>query len=359
MDNAGRRKTLVVMERSATPLVAPQVRENRPAPLRRAAAFSLGIALAIAGITLAPGAIAQSYPDRPVTIVVAYPPGGVADVVARLLAGDLGKRLGQPVTVDNRTGAAGMIGASHVARAAPNGHTLLMGAMAEIVFNPHMQDKGAYQPDEQLTPVAVAVRYPFLFVANPAFPARSAKEVVALARQNPDRYTYASAGYGSVQHIGMEMLTRMAGIKLRHIPYKGVTPALNDILGNQVSMGIAGFPPAIVHVQAGKLNAIGVSSKEKLSIAPNIPALAETPGLENYEFLGWVGLFAPTGTPVPILDKLHRESVAIFSMPEIQANLEKSGMTVSAETRAAFSAFVKSESRKYEKLIKDAGIKLE
>ena len=318
-----------------------------------------GIAFAVAGITLSVGSVAQSFPKKPITIVAAYPPGGVADVVARVLATELGKRLGQPVLVENRVGAAGVIGASSVAKAAPDGHTLLMGAMAEIVFVPLMQDKGsAYQPDTQLTPVAMAVRYPFLFVTNPSFPARSAKEIIDMARKNPDQYTYATAGNGSVQHIGMEMFTRMAGIKLRHIPYKGVSPMLNDILGNQVSMGLAGFPPAIVHVNAGKLNAIGVTSKQRMSVAPSIPTLAETPGMENYEYPVWVGLFASAQTPAPILDKLHSEAVAIFALPEVRASLEKSGMTVSAESRADFAAFVKSESRKYERVIKESGIKL-
>ena len=318
-----------------------------------------GLVFAGAGITLCAGSLAQSFPERAITIVAAYPPGGVADVVARVLATELFKRLGQPVTVENRVGAAGMIGASSVTRAAPDGHTLLMGAMAETVFNQHMQAKAStYNPDTQLTAVAMAVRYPFLFVTNPSFPARSAKQIIELARQNPDEYTYASAGYGSVQHIGMEMFTRMAGIKLRHIPYKGVTPALSDILGNQVSMGLAGFPPAIVHVNAGKLNAIGVTSKQRISVAPSIPTLAETPGLEDYEYPVWVGLFAPAQTPAPILDRLHREAVAIFAMPEVRATLAKSGMTTSAESRAEFAAFVRSESKKYEKVIKEGGIKL-
>ena len=222
-----------------------------------------------------------------------------------------------------------------------------------------MQDKGsAYQPDTQLAPVAMAVRYPFLFVTNPAFPARTAKEIIDMARQHPDEYTYASSGNGSVQHIGMEMFTRMAGIKLRHIPYKGVSPMLNDMLGNQVSMGLAGFPPAIAHVNAGKLTAIGVTSKQRMGVAPSIPTLAETPGMANYEYPVWVGLFAPAQTPTPVLDRLHRETVAIFATPEVRANLEKSGMTVSAESRADFAAFVRSESTKYEKVIREAGIKL-
>ena len=319
----------------------------------------LGAALAIAGIAFSAGSFAQAFPSKPITIVAAYPPGGVADVVARVLATELSKRLGQPVVVENRVGAAGVIGAQSVAKAAPDGHTLLMGAMAEIIFVPLMQDKGAaYQPDTQLTPVAMAVRYPFLFVTHPSFPAKSAQEIIDLAKKNPDQYTYATAGNGSVQHIGMEMFTKMAGIKLRHIPYKGVSPMLNDILGNQVPMGLAGFPPAIAHVNAGKMNAIGITFKQRMSVAPNIPTLSETPGMENYEYPVWVGLFAPAATPAPVLDRLHKETVAIFAQPEVRANLEKAGQTVSAESRAEFAAFVRNETKKYEKLIKDAGIKL-
>ena len=323
-------------------------------------AVAAAVAIALVGIVVSSGAVAQSYPDKPITIVAAYPPGGVADVVARVLATELAKRLGQTVTVENRTGAAGMIGASSVARAAPDGHTLLMGAMAETVFNQHMQDKGVstYNPDTQLTAVAMAVRYPFLFVTNPAFPAKTAKDIIDLAKKNPDQYTFATAGHGSVQHIGMEMFTKMAGIKLRHIPYKGVSPALNDVLGNQVSMILGGFPPAIVHVNAGKLNAIGVTAKQRMAVAPSIPALAETPGMESFEYPVWVGLFAPAATPTPILDRLHREAVAIFAQPEVRANLEKQGMTVSAESRAEFAAFVRSESTKYEKVIREGGIRL-
>ena len=322
--------------------------------------IAAAVAIALTGIVVSGGAVAQSYPDKPITIVAAYPPGGVADVAARVLATELAKRLGQTVTVENRTGAAGMIGASSVARAAPDGHTLLMGAMAETVFNQHMQDKGVsrYNPDTQLTAVAMAVRYPFLFVTNPAFPAKTAKDIIDLAKKNPDQYTFATAGHGSVQHIGMEMFTKMAGIKLRHIPYKGVSPALNDVLGNQASMILGGFPPAIVHVNAGKLNAIGVTAKQRMAVALSIPALAETPGMESFEFPVWVGLFAPAATPAPILDRLHKEAVAIFAQPEVRANLERQGMTVSAESRAEFAAFVRSESTKYERVIREGGIRL-
>ena len=324
-----------------------------------AVSLAVTLALAVAGVLTGGSAVAQTWPTKPITIVAAYPPGGVADVAARVLATELGKRLGHPVVVENRIGAAGVIGATSVAKAAPDGHTLLMGAMAEMIFIPQMQEKSSpFQPDTQLAPVAMAVRYPFLFVTNPAFPAHTAAEIIKLAREHPDQYTYASSGNGSVQHVGMEMFTRMAGIKLRHIPYKGVSPMLNDILGNQVSMGLAGFPPAIAHVNAGKLNGIGVTSKHRMSVAPSIPTLAETPGMESYEYPVWVGLFAPSQTPAAILDRLHRETAAIFATPEVRANLEKGGMTVSAESRAEFAAFVRSESKKYEKVIREAGIKM-
>ena len=323
----------------------------------RRVALTLAVAAATMAIPFA--ALAQAFPQKPITIVAAYPAGGVADQMARVLAGELSKRLGQPVTVENRVGASGMIGANYVAKSAPDGHTLLMAAMAETVFTPHMHDKMAYQPDKDLAPVAMAVRFPFMLVANPAFPARTAKDVIALAKRNPGEHTYATGGNGSVQHIAMEMFTRAAGIKLRHIPYKGVTPALTDVLGNQVSMMFAGFPPAMVHVQAGKLNAIAMSTKDRLPAAPDVPTVSETPGVENYDFPVWVALFAPSGTPAAVLDRLHRESVAIFSMPAIRAPIEKAGMTVSDESRAAFGAFVKSEHAKYLKIIKEAGIKEE
>ena len=319
--------------------------------------FRMALAAAAMAMALASTALAQAFPQKPVTIIAAYPAGGVADQMARVLAGELSKRLGQPVTVENRVGASGMIGANYVAKSAPDGHTLLMAAMAETVFTPHMHDKMAYQPDKDLAPVAMAVRYPFMLVANPAFPARTTKDVIALAKKSPGEHTYATAGNGSVQHIAMEMFTRAAGIQLRHIPYKGVTPALTDVLGNQVSMMFAGFPPAMVHVQSGKLVAIGISTKARLRAAPEIPSVSETPGLESYDFPVWVALFAPSGTPAAVLDRLHRESVSIFSTPAIRANIEKAGMAVSSESRATFAAFVKSEDAKYQKIIKEAGIK--
>lgn len=321
----------------------------------------LRMALALAAVAMAAPstALAQTFPQKPITIVAAYPAGGVADQMARVLAGELSKRLGQPVTVENRVGASGMIGANYVAKSAPDGHTLLMAAMAETVFTPHMHDKMAYQPDKDLVPVAMAVRYPLMLVANPAFPARTTKDVIARAKKSPGELTYATAGNGSVQHIAMEMFTRAAGIQLRHIPYKGVTPALTDVLGNQVSMMFAGFPPAMVHVQAGKLVAIGMSTKDRLLVAPEVPSVSETPGLANYDFPVWVALFAPSGTPAVVLDQLHRESVSIFATPAFRANIEKAGMTVSDESRATFAAFVKSEYAKYQKIIKDAGIKEE
>ena len=320
---------------------------------------ALALAAAAMAVVFPTAALAQAFPQKPITIIVAYPAGGVADQMARVLAGELSKRLSQPVTVENRVGASGMIGANYVAKSSPDGHTLLMAAMAETVFMPHMHDKMAYQPDKDLAPVAMAVRFPFMLVVNPAFPARTTKDVIALAKKNPGEHTYATAGNGSVQHIAMEMFTRAAGIQMRHIPYKGVTPALTDVLGNQVSMMFAGFPPAMVHVQSGKLVAIGMSTKDRLRAAPEIPSVSETPGIENYDLPVWVALFSPSGTPAVVLDRLNRETVSIFATPAIRANIEKAGMTVSDESRATFTAFVKSENAKYQKIIKDAGIKEE
>ena len=318
------------------------------------------ILFAVAAALACPAHVAaQAWPTKPITIVAAYPAGGVADQMARVLATELARRVGQPVTVENRVGASGMIGTNYVAKSAPDGHTLLMAAMAEIVFTPYMHERMAYQPDKDLAPVAMAVRFPFMLVTHPAFPARTTAEVIALAKKSPGQHTYATGGNGSVQHIAMEMFARMAGIQLRHIPYKGVTPALTDVLGNQVSMMFAGFPPAMPHVQAGKLNAIGMSSRARLSVAPDVPSVSETPGLESYDLPVWVALFAPAGVPAPVLDRINRETVAIFTMPAVRANVEKAGMSVSDESRAAFSTFIKAESVKYQRIIREAGIKEE
>jgi tripartite-type tricarboxylate transporter receptor subunit TctC len=301
----------------------------------------------------------QPYPSRPVTIVVAYPPGGAADIVARVLGQKLGQRLGQPVLISNRGGAAGMIGAEYVAKSAPDGYTLLMGSLPEVVINPFLYKSDSYRPAEQLQPLSMVVTYPFLFVANPALPARSAQELIDLAKKQPNHYTYASSGKGSVQHIGTEMLTSMAGIQLQHIPYKGVGPALNDLLGNQVSMGLAGYPAAIEQVRAGKLTAIGISSKTRSPMAPDIPALAETPALKNYEFVAWIGLFAPAGTPRAIGEQLQREVTACLSMPDVRATMEKAAMTIDNRGSPDFAAFLKGETAKYSEVIRDAHIQVE
>ena len=326
---------------------------------RRGILLALVAAATALGLPAIASAQAQAWPSRPITIITAYPPGGVADQIARVLAGELGGRLGQPVTVENRAGASGTIGAGHVAKSPPDGHTLLLGAMAEIVFTPHLMERMPYRPERDLVPVALAVRYPFLLVSNPALRVRSTAELVALAKREPGRVTYATAGNGSVQHIAMEMFMRTAGVRLHHIPYKGVAPALNDVLGNQVSTMFAGFPPAMAQVQAGKLVALGVSTRERLSSAPEVPAVAETPGLAGYDFPVWVGLFAPAGTPTPILDRLHRETVAILAAPAVREGIEKAGMTISNESRVAFAAFVKAESERYGRIIKEAGITAE
>lgn len=316
------------------------------------------LAVALACLAIGPTALAQSFPTRPITIVVAYPPGGAADIVARVLAAQLGKRLGQSVVVNNRGGAADMIGTDHVAKAAPDRYTLLMGSLPEVVINPFMYKDISYQPDKDLRPITMVATYPFLFVANPSFPTHSAKELIELARKNPGEYTYASSGIGSVQYIGMKMLTSMAGIKLRHIPYKGVGPALNDMLGNQVSMGLAGFPPAIAQVEAGKLTAIGITSKKRLPLVPNIPALSETPGLENYDFVAWLCLLAPAGTPDAIVNTLQHEVTEVLALPDVRATLEQSGMTIAGTNADEFAALLKSETARISKVIHDADIKV-
>ena len=298
------------------------------------------------------------YPAKPVRVILTFPAGGGVDVIARTLAQKLTESTGQQFVVDNRPGAGGIVAADLVAKSAPDGYTLGLVTGGHAISGA-LYNSLPYQPVDSFEMISTVVYYALVIAVRADYPAKTLGELIALAKKNPGEHTYATGGNGSVQHIAMEMFTRAAGIQMRHIPYKGVTPALTDVLGNQVSMMFAGFPPAMVHVQSGKLVALGMSTKDRLRAAPEIPSVSETPGIENYDLPVWVALFAPSGTPAVVLDRLHRETASIFATPAIRANIEKAGMTVSDESRATFTAFVKSENAKYRKIIKDAGIKEE
>jgi tripartite-type tricarboxylate transporter receptor subunit TctC len=326
--------------------------QNSPLSLHRLLA---GLAVA-AGAVLATGvAFAQpAYPSKPVTLVVPYPPGGSADVLARALGQKLGERLGQTVIVDNRAGAGTAIGARAVAGAAPDGYTLLMGTVTSHAINPAMSKVG-YDPVAAFTPIAPLASIPFVFVAHPAMPVASVADVIALSKSKPEPVAYASAGPGTSNHLAGEVFAAQTGSKLLHVPYKGSAPALNDVLAGHVPLMFDLQATALPHIQGGKLKALAVTGKQRSSLLPNVPTMVEA-GVPNYEVSAWFGLFAPAGLPRPILDRLAADVATIFRSAEMKKQMQDLGAEPEYAAPDAYAVFVKAEAGRWAQTVKAAGL---
>lgn len=299
---------------------------------------------------------AQSWPDKPVKVIVPYAPGGGVDPVARLVSQKLADIWKQSVVVENKAGGSGTIGANFVAHAPSDGLTILMSATAEVVINQHFMQKMSYNPDIDLKPVTLLVKLPFVLVTNPSKPYSTAAELIAYAKKNPNTVTYASSGPGTPQHLAAVMLEDQAGVKLVHVPYKGVAPSVSDLLAGHVDIGFAGLPTALPHIQSGALKALGLSSKATSSAAPNIPPLARTPGLQNFDLTQWFGVYVPSGTPNTIALKIQKDIVDVLRMPEVKDTLEKQGAQPGNMSMAEFQSFSNSESKKFGAIVKTAKI---
>ena len=299
---------------------------------------------------------AQSWPDKSVKVIVPYAPGGGVDPVARLVSQKLADIWKQSVVVENKAGGSGTIGANFVAHAPSDGLTILMSATAEVVINQHFMQKMSYNPDIDLKPVTLLVKLPFVLVTNPSKPYSTAAELIAYAKKNPNTVTYASSGPGTPQHLAAVMLEDQAGVKLVHVPYKGVAPSVSDLLAGHVDIGFAGLPTALPHIQSGALKALGLSSKATSSAAPNIPPLARTPGLQNFDLTQWFGVYVPSGTPNTIALKIQKDIVDVLRMPEVKDTLEKQGAQPGNMTMAEFQSFSNSESKKFGAIVKTAKI---
>lgn len=315
------------------------------------------LAAAVVGLGCVAGASAQAWPDKPVKIVVPYPAGGGVDPVARLVGQKLSERWKQTVIVDNKAGGSGTIGAAYVARSAPDGLTIMMSATAEVVINQFIMDKMAYNPETDLVPVTLAVRLPFILVTHPSNPYSTVGELVAFAKKNPNKVTYASSGPGTPQHLAAVLLEQLSGTQLVHVPYKGVAPSITDLLANHVAVGFAGLPTGLPHVQKGALKALAVSSKASASAAPQVPPVAATPGLEKFELTQWFGIFVPKGTPQPVVAKIQQDIAEVLRLPDVKETLEKQGAQPSGMPTAEFAEFVKSERRKFEAIVKAGNLK--
>jgi len=306
------------------------------------------------GLTFAAtGANAQSYPSKPITIVVPFAAGSGTDSIARIIGQYLQNALNQSVVIENKVGASGVLAATYVARAAPDGYTLLMATNSTHSANPHLFKSLAYDPVKDFAPVARAGSYVFMLVVNPDVPARTLPELVAHAKANPGKLTYASGNTTGI--VAGETLKSKAGIDVLHIPYKSTPPALNDVLGGRVSMMFIDLAPGLEHVRAGTLRPLAVTTKERSALLPDLPSLAEA-GIQGYDVTSYAALFAPAGTPKEIVDKLNAEIQKIIATPDAKARIAITGFDAFSGPPETLATFVQSELVNWGKLIKDAGI---
>jgi len=321
-----------------------------PGRMRRAALLALA-ALCVTG----PAAAQGDYPSRPVTFVVPYPPGGAADVFARQLAGELGKRLGQAVVVDNRPGANGNLGSASVVKAPADGYTLLLGTASTVAINPHLYGKNMpYDPLKDLQPVSGTHSMANVLVVNTATPYRTVQDVVAAAKAKPGALAYASAGNGNTMHLAGEQFRAQAGIDLLHVPYKGGPPALNDVLGGQVPMMFNNLPAVLPMVKGGKLRALAVATPQRSRLLPDVPTMEEA-GLKGYVSTVWNGVYVRAGTPRPIVDRLNREIVAVLGSAEVKATLEEQGYDLIPSTPEQFGQLARNDSVRWGAVVKASG----
>jgi len=300
---------------------------------------------------------AQDYPSRPIRLLVPYPAGGPVDIMGRLAAQKLTEQLGVQFVVDNRAGANGNIAGDIVARSTPDGYTLLMGANGVIAVNPGLYRKMPFDPQKDLIAVSLTGTGALMMVVTPSVPARSVAEFIALAKSKPGGVNFASSGSGSTAHLCSELLKSMASIDIVHIPYKGSAPALNDVIGGQVQMLITGVSSAIPHARSGKLRALGVTSAKRLSALPDVPAIGET--VRGYEVLTWYGVFAPAGTPAPIVKRLHGAIVAGMASRDMQDKMTALGADAVTNSPQEFATLVREEIAKWGKVLRAAGVRPE
>ena len=322
--------------------------------MREVKVKSVFAVLALCGCS---SAFAQSYPTKPIRMIVAYPPGGGTDIVGRMMAQKMSEVFAQTVVIDNRGGAAGSIGSEIAAKSAPDGYTILMGNVAPNAINVSLYAKLGYDPVRDFEPVSLVASTPNILVVHPTLAVKTVSDLIALAKAKPGTLNYPSAGLGSSSHLAGELLDSIAGVKMVHIPYKGGGPALTDLLGGQMQLMFATMPAAMPHVRSGKLRAVAVTSAKRSQAMPELPTIGET--LKGYEASTWYGVLAPARTPRPIVTKLHGEIVKILGVAETRDKLLLQGFEPVGGTPAEFGAYIKSEIEKWGKVVKAAGIRAE
>src|SRR5687768_12295926 len=300
-------------------------------------------------------ALAQSYPTKPIRFIVSFPPGGSADLISRAIAPRMSEKLGQPVVVENRAGAGGMIGVDAVAKSAPDGTTIGLAAAGALTTNIHIYPSMPFHPEKDLAPISMLAMIPFFLVAHPSQPA-TLKEVIAQARSS--NLAYGHGGQGSTMHLAGELLNMMAQIKIQAVPYKGSGPVSADVLGGQVPLGVVDVPSAIANVKAGKIRALAVTSRQRISAAPEVPTFEEA-GLRGYEAVGWFGAVAPAGTPKDIINRLNGEIRNALAAPDVKERALTAGAEPHATSPEEFAAYIREETKKWGEVVRAAGIKLQ
>jgi tripartite-type tricarboxylate transporter receptor subunit TctC len=301
---------------------------------------------------------AQTYPDKPIRLIVAAPAGATADVVIRMIQPGWSKLLGEQVVVDNRGGAGGLIGAEFAANAAPDGYTIYFGAPGPLTVVPHLQKKMPYDTLKDFAPISLVAIGPYLLVAYPSAPFNSTQELVAYAKAHPGKLSYASAGNGSTNHLATEYFKSVAGIDILHVPYRGAPQMVTDLLGGHVDMTFNSIPPVLQHIKMGRLKCVGISSLKRSPLLPDIPTLSES-GVPGYEWSTWLGMLAPAKTPALILKRLHDTLVQVVRAPEIKTQLDVLGYDTVVSEPKEFADFLRADWQKNAKAVKVSGAKVD
>ncbi len=323
-------------------------------------AFALGSAFTVAALTVSAAAIAapQDWPQRPVSVVVPFPPGGSSDAIARMLTVPLNEKLGQPFVIDNRPGATGAIGATFVKRAPADGYTMMVASIGVYAVNPFLQKNLAYDPARDFDLLTVAVRAPNVLVANPRFPANTLQELVAYMKKNPGKVSFASSGAGSSDHLTAALFWQKSSTDGLHVPYKGGGPAISDLLAGQVDVSFQNINAVLQHIRAGKLKAMAVTSDKRSPVLPNVPTMAEA-GVKDVEVYSWQGVAAPRGLPPEVKSRLHGALVSSLNDPKMRQKLSENGFEVVANTPEQFHQFEAQELQRWKTVIEKGKIALD
>jgi len=301
---------------------------------------------------------AEAYPAKPIHLIVPFPPGGGNDTVARAIAQELGPDLGQPMVIDNRPGAGGSVGAELAAKAPPDGYTLFLAGVGSHAVNPNLHARLGYDPVKDFAPITLLASAPSVLVVNPAVPARTIAQFTAYARANPGKLNYASNGNGSAAQLAAAMYEYMAGVKMVHVPYKGIAPAMTDLMSGEVQLMFGTIVALVPHIQAGKLRPLAVTSRQRSALLPDVPTLAES-GLPDYQAGSWYGIMAPAGTPPAVIERLHDAIVKALRQPAVAKRLAAEGAVVIGSTPEEFGTHIKAEVARVGNVVRAAGIHIE